>query len=257
MSEAFRMRGSLETLETELDTLWDLGCEGVWQNDDEVVVYFPERLELPLNGQWESVNDDAYVERYYAHLKPVYLEKLVIAPTHTEVSLNAGQKPLWLDPGRAFGTGHHETTKLALQALESIDLFKQDVLDVGAGSGILAIAADLLGAASTHGIDNDPETLSVAEENRALNLSRATFAVGTVDSIFPESADVIAANLFAELHIRLSKGYRRVIRPGGWLFVTGIMNEKLEAVLEALTPHFEVDRVIQEGEWSLVGAKPL
>ena len=257
MSEAFRIKGTIEALETQLNTLWALGCEGVWQDGDEVVVYFARRLELPINGRWESIDDDAYIKRYYAELKPVYLDKLVIAPTHKEVLLKAGQKPLWLDPGMAFGTGHHETTKLALQALESIDLFKKDVLDVGAGSGILAIAADLLGAASVQGIDNDPETLAVAEENRELNRSRATFAIGTVQDLALESADVVAANLFAELHVQLISEYRRVLRPNGWLFVTGIMNEKLEMVLKALTPHFKVDRVIQEGEWSLVGATPL
>jgi len=257
MSEAFRIKGQLETLETNLDSLWNLGCEGVWQDGDEVVAYFSERLDLPLEGSWERVDDETYVERYYADLKPVYLDKLVVAPTHKEVSLRAGQKPLWLDPGMAFGTGHHETTKLALQALESIDLFKKDVLDIGAGSGILAIAADLLGAARAHGVDNDPETLAVAQENCVLNGSRATFAVGTVQDVPSDSADVIAANLFAELHVQLAAEYHRVLRGGGWLFVTGIMNEKLEAVLEALTPQFEIDRVVQEGEWSLVGAKPL
>lgn len=257
MSEAFRIKGTIETLETQIDTLWASGCEGVWQDDDEVVAYFAERLDLPLDGRWESVRDDAYVERYYADLKPVYLDKLVVAPTHTEVLLKAGQKPLWLDPGMAFGTGHHETTKLALQALESIDLFGKDVLDVGAGSGILAIAADLLGAAKAHGFDNDPETLAVAEENRVLNRSRATFAIGTVQDEASASADVVAANLFAELHVQLISEYGRVLRPNGWLFVTGIMNEKLERVLAALTPQFKVDRIIQEGEWSLVGATPL
>ena len=257
MSEAFRIKGTFEALETNLDSLWNLGCEGVWQDNDEVVAYFSERLDLPLEGSWERVDDDAYVERYYADLKPVYLEKLVIAPTHTEVSLKAGQKPLWLDPGMAFGTGHHETTKLALQALESVELFKKDVLDVGAGSGILAIAADLLGAARAYGVDNDPETLGVAEENRVLNSSRATFVIGTVQDTPSDSADVVAANLFAELHVQLASEYYRVLRKGGWLFVTGIMNEKLEAVLAALAPQFEIDRVVQEGEWSLVGAKPL
>lgn len=256
MSVAFRIKGKLETLETELDTLWEYGCEGVWQNGDDVVVYFSERLELPLTGTWEKIDDEAYVERYYAELKPVHLETLVVAPTHTDVSLKAGQKALWLDPGMAFGTGHHETTKLALQALERLNLLQKEVLDIGAGSGILAIAADLLGAGSAHGIDNDLETLSVAEENRALNSSRATFALDTVQDVETESADVIVANLFAELHIQLVSEYCRVLRPNGWLFATGIMNEKLNAVLEALAPYFEVDRTLQEGEWSLVSAKP-
>lgn len=254
MSAAFRFKGDLET-DPDLGLLWDVGCEALWQDGGEVVAYFPEKRDLPLEGNWESVATDDYLERYYTELEPVYLETLVVTPTHTEVSLRAGQKALWLDPGMAFGTGHHETTKLALEALEGLDLFGKEVLDVGAGSGILAIAADALGAARAHGVDNDPDTLIVAEENRRLNRSTATFSVGTVEDSAASSYDVIVANLFAELHVQLLSEYRRVLRPGGLLIVTGIMREKLAQVETALKTEFVVTKTKTDGEWSLVAAQ--
>ena len=254
MSEVFRFTGSLDDPAT--DQLWALGCEGLWQDGAEVVASFPEKLELPLDGTWEAPDDEDYLQRYFESLRPVYLEHLVIAPTHAEVTLHAGQKPLWLDPGMAFGTGHHETTRLALSALESLNLTAKDILDVGAGSGILAIAADLLGAKSSHGVDIDAETLPVAEVNTKLNRVRATFAFGTLQDEPEGCADVVVANLFAELHVILAGEYRRVVREDGRLFVTGILVEKLDSVHEALTPLFTVTDTVTDGEWALVKAVP-
>ena len=205
----------------------------------------------------EQLEPQDYVERYYAELQPVYLQTLVVAPTHSAVTVTGGQKVLWLDPGMAFGTGHHETTRLALRELERHPLAGKHVLDVGAGSGILAIAADLLGAVSAHGLDTDPDTLSVAEANRDLNRSRATFALGALPDAAGRSADVLVANLFAELHVELCGEYRRALKPGGNLIVTGILHDKLPAVEAALTVCFEVgaggDR---DGEWALLTATP-
>ena len=252
MSEVFRFAGSLDDPET--DQLWALGCEGLWQDGAEVVASFPERLELPLNGKWESDDGEDYLQNYYETLQPVYLEHLVIAPTHAEVTLVVGQKPLWLDPGMAFGTGHHETTRLALSALESLDLTDKDVLDVGAGSGILTVAADLLGAKSARGVDIDPDTLPVAEVNNRLNRARAVFAFGTLQDEPDHSADVVVANLFAELHVILVNEYRRVIRAEGQLLVTGILVEKLESVQAALATAFDLTDTVTDGEWVLVKA---
>ena len=228
----------------------------MWQDGEDIVAYFSAPLELPFVGVWEALEAQDYIERYYAELQPVYLSTLVVAPTHSEVMLTGGQKVLWLDPGMAFGTGHHETTRLALRELERLELGGKHVLDVGAGSGILAIAADLLGAAAAHGLDTDPDTLPVAEANRALNRSRATFALGTVQDAPASSADVVVANLFAELHVELCGEYRRVLKPGGNLIVTGILHDKLPAVEAALTACFEVGAVVTDGEWALLTATP-
>ncbi len=252
MSRAFRISGVLETREADLDLLWAYGCQGLWQDGLEVVAYFPAHLDLPVKGVWEAADDTDYLARYYAELKPVRLGTLVVAPTHKPLELSPRQKPLWLDPGMAFGTGHHETTRLALSALEGADLADKDVLDLGAGSGILTIAADLLGAASARGLDTDPDTLPVARANARLNRSRAFFALGSLEDEAASSAEVIVANLFAELHAGLVPQYRRVLHPDGRLYLTGILAEKLEPVESALNEAFRVTETHRDGDWLLL-----
>jgi ribosomal protein L11 methyltransferase len=251
VSEAFRTKGTLEGLESTL--LWEYGCQGVWQDGEDLVAYFENRLALPLEGSWETSDDQHYIKQYYATLQPIYLEKIVIAPTHTEVTLKAPQKVIWLDPGMAFGTGHHETTRMALEALERLELADNTVLDVGSGSGILTIAADFLGA-NSHGIDIDAATILVAKENAKLNSSRATFAEGTLEGIPDGSADVIVGNLFAELHVILAFHYARVLQKNGTLIITGILSEKSKKVKEALCHYFEIIEAKTLHEWTLFTA---
>jgi ribosomal protein L11 methyltransferase len=251
VSEAFRTKGTLEGLESTL--LWDNGCQGVWQDGEDLVAYFEKRLELPLEGTWETTDDQLYIKQYYETLQPIYLEKLVVAPTHTEVMLKVPQKVIWLDPGMAFGTGHHETTRLALEALEKLGLSGKTVLDVGSGSGLLTIAADFLGA-NPHGIDIDAATILVARGNALLNGSRATFAEGTLEGIADKSVDVTVANLFAELHVILAFHYARVLRKDGSLIITGILSEKSERVKEALEHFFEITETKTRNEWTLLEA---
>jgi ribosomal protein L11 methyltransferase len=231
--------------------LWDYGCQGVWQDGEDLVAYFDKRLELPLEGSWETTDDQFYIKQYYETLQPIYLNKLVVAPTHTEVTLKAPQKAIWLDPGMAFGTGHHETTRMVLEELEKLELKDKAVLDVGTGSGILAMAADFLGG-TAHGIDIDVATIPVAEENKTLNHSRVTFAEGTLEGIPDKSADVIVGNLFAELHVMLAHHYERVLRDNGLLIITGIQVEKTDKVKEAIEHFFEIAEIRILNEWTLI-----
>lgn len=252
MSFVFRMKADLE--HPALDELWHLGAQGMRQEGDEVLIYFVAPLELELEGSWQEIDAEGYLEAYYASLQPVVLQHLVIAPTHTELSLRAPQKVLWLDPGMAFGTGHHETTRMVLAGLEQLDLTAKTVLDVGAGSGILAIAADLLGAAKALGVDNDPLTVPIAQANARLNRSRAMFEIGTLDSV-QLKPDVIVANLFAELHIRLAEGYSKHLKSGGVLLLSGIMREKEAGVIEAIAAYFLELHIKHDGEWSFISAQ--
>ncbi len=251
MKVAFRMKGTLEHPDT--GKLWDYGATGVMEDSDSVVAYFDAPLELPFSGTWEEVDTTDWVAEYHRTLVPVPVGRLVVAPTHHTVTLSAGQRVLWLDPGMAFGSGHHETTFLALAALERLNLTHKRVLDVGAGSGILAIAADLLGAAEAEGLDIDPETVPVAEDNARLNLSRAYFSVATLNpSVRP--ADVLVANLFAELHAELAPDYHRALGPGGVLLATGILESRGEVAQAALEEHFGPVESEQRGEWLLLRA---
>jgi ribosomal protein L11 methyltransferase len=257
-----RFYGSLDNEDARCDSLWERGCIGLLQEGDHVVAFFKERVTVPFQGTWAEVAEVDYLEAYRRSLKPLRFGRIVVAPTYCSVRLEAHQKVLWLDPGMAFGTGHHETTRLALCALGSRDLVGRRVLDVGCGSGILAIAADLLGADESHGIDIDSTVVPVARENAARNASRAKFTAGQLSDQRAVAADtsfnVIIANLYAELHRALLADYFEVIEPGGILLLTGILTERSDLVLEALAERFFHRRTAMEGKWVLLEfeAKP-
>ena len=251
--KTFRFEARLEEDPPVAADLWALGCRGMQQDGPEVVAWFDEEVPLPVEGAWGEADDTDWLAAYQESLEPVPIGTLVVAPTHREVLLTAGQRVLWLDPGMAFGTGHHETTRMALASLEDTPLVGRRVLDVGAGSGILAIAADLLGAASAVGLDIDPATVPVARENARLNRSRARFDVGTLDEWrADDEADVLVANLFAELHARLLPAYDRALETGGTLLLTGILAEREELVTAAIPPTLRLTDRMQDGTWVLL-----
>ncbi len=253
------MPGPLEPESPALARLFEHGSLGVAEEvgpqGPEVVAYFDSERELGLGGRWEDVEDVDYVAAYRAGLEPVRVGPLVIAPTHRSARVGAGEQVVWCDPGTAFGTGHHETTRLALAALADLDLVGRSVLDVGAGSGILAIAADRMGARLALGVDIDGDAVRVAKANATLNRSRARFLTGSIDHAeLPARFDVVVANLYAELHVSLMAAYTRRVNGGGRLLLTGILTPLEPMVREAL-PAPWVQHVRHDGEWSLVDAE--
>lgn len=281
--KAFRLRGATGESPEAL-RLWELGCQGVREEASpdgvpELVAYFAEVVDTGLEGTWEDLPDVDYLAAYRAGLEPVDAGPLVVAPGHRVVELRDGETVVWLDPGSAFGTGHHETTWMALEALGRLELAGRTVLDVGAGSGVLAIAADALGAEAAFGIDVDPHAVAVARENARRNRSRARFAVGTLavpaaagplvnpdasDGLgdagtfepargLPGRCDVIVANLYAELHVSLMPAYASRLLPGGIALLTGVLTRLEEQVAAAAEGHgFALMDRRHAGEWSLL-----
>ncbi len=261
---AFRLAGSIEDERPEWEALWERGCVGLAEaptggeggTGASVLAYFEGRVELPLEGRWEEVDDVDYVAAYLAGLAPVRAGRLVVAPTHTRPALDAGEQVLWLDPGTAFGTGHHETTRMALEALDGLDLVGRNVLDLGSGSGILAIAADRLGAASAIGVDTDVATLAVARHNAALNRSRARFVLGSLGAAgLPRRFDVIVANLYAEIHAELLPAYASRLVDGGWALLTGILVRRLGLLQRSMPDRLEPVVERRDGPWALVALR--
>jgi ribosomal protein L11 methyltransferase len=136
-----------------------------------------------------------------------------------------------------FGTGHHATTRLCLAALQTLDLSHLSVLDVGTGSGVLAIAADRLGAARALGIDYDPDAVQAARENLALNpTARAvSFAVADLRTSPLPPAGVVTANLTGALLIETATDLLGAVDAGGTLIVSGLLAGERDEVVRALT----------------------
>jgi ribosomal protein L11 methyltransferase len=143
-----------------------------------------------------------------------------------------------IPPSMGFGTGHHVTTRLCLQALQDLDLAGKTVLDVGTGSGVLAIAADLLGAARARGIDYDADAVQAARENLPLNPSarRVTFDIVDVNGASFEPADIVTANLTGALLVKSATTVLHSVKPGGTLILSGILAAERDEVAGAMAP---------------------
>lgn len=217
-----------------------------------------------------DVPDEDWAARSQSQLRAVRIGRIVVAPpwdtprsTRSELHnqdsgpgvASASDVLVIIRPSMGFGTGHHETTRLCLELLQTLDLTGCRVLDVGTGSGVLAISAALLGAASVHAIDVDEDALGNARENAVLNegsLSSigASIAFSRCDlRDITESADVLVANLTGGLLVSAAAALTRAVRVGGQLLVSGFQPQECDTVLDALAPAGARVEQRREGQW--------
>lgn len=184
-----------------------------------------------------QVRSEDWSTSWKVHFKPLRVgTRLLIVPTWEDAAALPGDLVLRIDPGMAFGTGGHETTRLCLELLEKImddgcRAAAPSLLDLGTGSGILAMAASLLGAGRILALDIDPDAVEVARENLALNDLTDKVECGTIPlELLEEGFDIILANILAEELVRLAPGLAARLNPGGSLILSGILAEKEELV---------------------------
>jgi len=184
-----------------------------------------------------DVADEDWARRSQESLTPITVGRVTVAPPWNMTSPASSLPPLVIviQPSMGFGTGHHATTRLCLAALQAIDLTERSVLDVGTGSGVLAIAAAALGAVAALGIDSDPDAIESATENLALNpaVGNVTFRVQDLAAAPLPPADVVTANLTGALLVREAAALARAVRPGGTLILSGLLAHERDAVLTA------------------------
>lgn len=183
------------------------------------------------DADWENAWKD------YWYSTPVGM-RLLIVPAWEEKTVPTGRIPLLLDPGPAFGTGTHESTRLCLELLEEWLRPGESVLDLGCGSGILALAAVLLGAGRVFGVDRDETAVRVSKDNAALNkLESVSFFTAdlTGEGILERLpvVDLVLANLTADLLVDLAGRLKRLLNPGGRIIASGIIRERAENVARA------------------------
>ena len=197
------------------------------------------------------VQEEDWANAWRAYFKPFRVgQRLVVIPSWESYELQEGEIPLYLDPGMAFGTGTHATTSLCLRLLEKVVKPGARVLDVGTGSGILAIAAAKLGASPVVAIDIDPVAVRVAQENVAKNQVAVDVRETTVDKVEPDGCDLVVANIIAAVIIDLLPEFAGRMKPGGKLLASGIIDSKKQQVLEAMTATWLLPLEIrEEGGW--------
>ncbi len=212
-----------------------------------VRVSFADRVSTEMR----EVSDDDWAERSQAELGAVSVGTLVIAPPwRAEDYRHAQARLIVIRPSMGFGTGHHATTKLTLEALQGIPLRGRTLIDVGCGSGVLALAAATLGAVSVVGIDVDADALANAHDNLELNGLAGTvrFEQGDLRTL-SRTADVVTANLTGALLAGSAKALAAAVKQHGHLLISGFIETEKDAVLQPFDPFFALERVTQEGEW--------
>ena len=207
-----------------------------------------------------SVEDDSqWKDNWKEYFKPAKVGRtIVVKPTWEEYEAKEGEKIIEIDPGMAFGTGTHETTSLCIRLMEDYVKPGMKILDVGCGSGILSIAGALLGASEVLGVEIDPVAVEIAQENIELNnigdVAKAQY--GDLTKGIDFKADVIVANLMADLVMMLSADVAKHLLPGGIYISSGILTEKEVLVADTMRSlGFKIMEVKEDGMWCAIVAK--
>ena len=213
------------------------------------------RLELEM----KDVDEEDWSNAWKKYYHPVQVgEHLVVCPSWEAYDRQSDDVVLTLNPGMAFGTGTHDTTRLCMELLEKYITPQDTVLDVGCGSGILAITAALLGANKIIGCDIDEVAVKVAGENAALNSvqDRIAFHQGDLTSQVEGSFQIICANIVADVIIRLSEDAGRYLAKDGIFVTSGIIDTREQDVLNALEQNgFQVIERRTSGGWVALACK--
>lgn len=202
----------------------------------------------------QELAEQDWAENWKKYYEPTRISHdLTIVPSWTDYEAKTGEKIIRLDPGMAFGTGTHPTTKMSLFALEQVLRGGETVLDVGTGSGVLSIASSLLGAKSIYAYDLDEVAVRVAQENIDLNAGTENIHVATGNLLqgVDIQADVIVANILADILINMTEDAYRLVKDEGYLIMSGIISEKWEMVREsAEKAGFFLETHMIQGEWN-------
>ena len=206
----------------------------------------------------DSCVEEDWINNWKQYFKPIPVgQKLLIRPTWEEVQDSGGRTVLDLDPGLAFGTGTHETTRLCMELLEQYVRPGMNVLDVGCGSGILSVAALLLGADKAVGVDIDELAVKTAVENAEINHveNRFTGICGNLTDQVTGTYDIVVANIVADVIIMLTKDVEQFMKPDTVYLMSGIIDTREQDVLAAVEQHFTIIDRKEEKGWVALSAK--
>ena len=226
----------------------------------EAVAFLSERYEaegISHSIELLGCEEEDWRNNWKRYFKPLPIgEKLMIVPSWFEDVDTQGRVALSIDPGLAFGTGSHDTTRLCLEMCEKYMKPGDTVLDVGCGSGILAIAALLTGASSAVGVDIDPVAVRTAAENAEINgvADRFTPVCGSFTEKVEGKFDIVLANIVADAIKFLSAGVRDFLKPGAVYIMSGIIDTRADEVRAEVEKYFNIiEQHVENGWCCLVG----
>ena len=225
---------------------------------DVIAVLLRDQLAVPLPQlEFEAIADRAWEREWLKDFRPMQFgRRLWICPDGQRPSLSDEDLreavSIDLDPGLAFGTGTHPTTALCLQWLEGADLADKAVIDYGCGSGILAIAALKLGAASALGVDIDPQAILATRENAVRNDVAEQLTTMTVEEMTAAPVDVVLANILAEPLLQLAPDLASLTKPGGPIVLSGILSEQAAQVATRYAAWFHIAPIRVHDGWARI-----
>lgn len=243
--------------------------KGYFSEEDDIdglVKYIEEKIsdlkDMGINvGEGkvfaQKVREEDWANNWKQYYKPTKIgDRIVIKPIWEEYKASEDEIIVELDPGMAFGTGTHETTRMCVLALEKYVKPESTVFDIGTGSGILAITAAKINAKSVIGVDLDPVAVDSAKENVSYNqLNNINIVEGNLMDVVKGKADIIVANIIAEVIMILVEDVKKFLLPGGYFISSGIIRERKDAVVEKLSnAGFIIKESMEDGEWVCIVA---
>lgn len=223
--------------------------------DTKAIIHsLEEQLHQPFEScaQAEALEDQAWERTCMQDFHPQpFGQRLWVVPSWSEAP-EPNAVNIKLDPGLAFGTGTHPTTHLCLEWLDQNPPTHKTVIDYGCGSGILAIAALKLGAASCLATDIDPQAITATSINATTNNVSDALVCGTPDQLTMQPADLLLANILSGPLVELSDTLSALIKTGGSLVLSGILKEQSAAVIEAYTQTFDLDEPVFKDNWTRI-----
>jgi ribosomal protein L11 methyltransferase len=215
---------------------------------DGLIQRLPEHL---IHTAKKTIVDDQDWSRVHLqYFKPIqFAEKLWVVPSWHEAP-DPSAVNIQLDPGLAFGTGGHATTALCLSWLGEHDIQNQSVIDYGCGSGILAIAAYKLGAGELHSVDIDPQALDASRENARRNdIDPALLNITLPETFKSEPVDLLIANILSGPLVEFAARFSELVKPGGQILLSGILQTQANNIKQAYLPYFELDPICIKEDW--------
>lgn len=272
-----------EALSEEIVAVFSqLGFEGFWQEGAALRCYIrsdrwsdemQREIELvartihrsadsPLpTFSIKQIEEKNWNEEWEKTIKPIHVtQRIVITPTWHNYQAQAGELVLTIDPKMSFGTGYHETTRLMLNLMERYAQPGMKLLDVGTGTGVLAIAGIKLGAASAIGVDNDEWSYENAIENCKLNHvhEKVKILLGVLDDVRESGFDMIVANIQRNVIEPLLPAMKSKLKPDGVMILSGLLDVDENPMREAIQGSgFTVQEILRENEWISIVLQPV
>ena len=237
----------------QADNRWFVCFRSAGQRAEAAALLADGHGRLGLGVRAVEMDDEDWARRSQSSLRAVRVGRIVVAPPWAaEASASAPDTlTIVIEPAMGFGSGHHATTRLCLDALQRIGVDGRFVVDIGTGSGVLALAAARLGASAVLAIDVDPDALDNARSNAAMNGSPAAveFRLADFRTDSTPAADVVVANLTGGMLAANAFSIARGVVPGGLLVLSGITAEERDAVLGAFSDGFTTEWHAEEEGW--------